>query len=433
MNLQLLPTLLLSLLSGGDEAPAAGEAGGPGLALVASKVLCVPLEGRQVVDNGVVLVRDGKIEAVGEQEELEIPEGYEVRDVGDNWLAPGLVELHNHIGPISPFFPNDLNDTVYLTNPGLRASPTVHPGTELQRRGVAGGVTCALFIPGSGSNMGGAGVLMKLGPEAYERMEVRNPGSLKLAQAGNPERWTLRPQRSFMNWNTRSTFRRGLAYAKRWADFEAGQGPKPEKDIQWELFRALAKGEARVSTHTQIYQVVLMTVTMVRKGFGLDVFIDHGSFDGYKAGGIAAEAGVPAILGPRMIATTFPGFVDTDGKVQGMAAGYQERGHTMVGFNTDCVDNGSLNVTPPQEELQLQAAMSMRYGFKNPNLEDVRGLTIVPAVTCGLGDRVGSIEPGKDADILVLPGSPVDPRVGIEATYVDGRLIYDAARDGRRW
>ena len=183
-----------------------GCKGEAGLAIRAAKLLVVPPEGPQVIDNGVLVIKDGKIEAVGHHSRVEIPDGYAVEDVGARWLMPGMVELHNHIGPISPFFPNDLNDTVYLTNPGLRAAPTVYPGTTLQRWGTAGGVTSALFIPGSGSNMGGAGIIYKMGFETFEEMEFVNPGSLKLAQSGNPERWTTQPQRSFMNWNTRNTF-----------------------------------------------------------------------------------------------------------------------------------------------------------------------------------------------------------------------------------
>ena len=433
--------LLLAPPSAGEPDAAPGARGGPGLAIRAAKIVTASLEGPAVFDHGVLLVEDGKIAAVGPASELAVPEGYELLDVGSDWLMPGLIELHNHIGTPSAFFPNDINDTVYLTNPGLRAAPGVVPDNFLMQRGVAGGVTSALFIPGSGSNMGGQGILYKLGHDTFEEMVIRNPGSLKLAQAGNPERWTVQPGRCFQNWNTRNTFVRGIAYAKRWAAWERGEGEKPEKDIQFEIFRHLYSKEVQVSTHTQMYQVVLMTVTLVRKQLGLDVFIDHGSFDGYKAGGIAAENDVPAILGPRAICTTYhvmhavygPMTNDTDGAIVGIAAQYQARGHRMIGFNTDCVDDGRLKITPPQEELSLQAGMAVRYGLKNLDLESLKGLTIVPAVTVGLGDRIGSLEPGKDADILVLTGDVADPRTSIEKVFTDGELVYDTTRDRRRW
>ena len=124
--------------------------------------------------------------------------------------------------------------------------------------------------------------------------------------------------------------------------------------------------------------------------------------------------------------------MDTDGQIVGMAAKYQSAGHTAIGFNTDCVDNGVF-ITPPQEELSLQAALAARYGFTHINMETIRGLTIVPAETVGLGHRLGSLEPGKDADILAVTGDIADPRTAVERVWTNGRLVYDVATEPRRW
>jgi len=334
-----------------------------GLAIRAGKALIVPPEGKQVINDAIILVKGGKIERVGPAATTEIPEGYAVEDARDSWVMPGMIDLHCHTASTN-FFVNDLNDMVYLANPGLRASTSIVPANRNLRQQVAGGLTSVLYIPGSGTNMGGQGVLLKTGLDEYERMEIRNPGSLKLAQAGNPERWTITVSRSLMNWNTRNTFRRGLNYAKRWVAHEEGKGPKPERNPQWDVFRDLLSGATQVSTHTQIYQVVLMTITMVRQELGLDVYIDHGSFDGWRTGALAQAAGVPAILGPRAISPHIfveyrPGMFianDNDGAVFGMAAKYQEQGHTMIGFNTD-------SPVIPGEELPLQAGMAVRYGL----------------------------------------------------------------------
>lgn len=274
--------------------------------------------------------------------------------------------------------------------------------------------------------MGGQGVLMRTGLDGYEENLLRDPGSLKLAQAGNPERrapWF--PRRSFMNYNTRNTFRRGVAYARSWEEFEAGKtSERPEKDLQFEIFRSLTSEETQISTHTQIYQVVLMTITMVREEFGLPVYIDHGTFDGFRAGEKAEENGVAAILGPRAIQVS--GFIDLDGRIQGVAAGYQERGVSRIGFNTDAP-------VIPQQELIVQAAMGVHYGFDDSEGDAVRGLTIVPATTAGLGDRLGSIEVGKDADLIICTGYPVDPRTAVEMVFQRGFKVYDTKEEQRRW
>ena len=415
-------------------------ANGTGLALKAAKAIVVGDEGFGVVVEPVVLIKDGDIEAIGPKSEVAIPEGYEVHDFGRRWLMPGMIDLHNHIASGQGLFVNDLNDMVLLANPGLRASPGVKPQNMLLKRSVAGGVTTVLYIPGSGTNMGGQGVLLKIGQDTYERMELRNPGSLKLAQAGNPERFTIGVGRSFMNWNTRNTFQRGLAYGKRRDDARKGEGPSEPRNIQFDVFDDLFTKKTQVSTHTQIYQVVLMTITMVRKELGLDVYIDHGSFDGFRTAPLAEEAGVPAILGPRAIHRTMVFTrrgtdlgMDTDGKIVGMAAAYQEAGHTMIGFNTDCIDDGSINLTPPQEELSLQAGLAVRYGMDNSQLQAVRGLTIVPAISAGLGDRLGSLAVGKDADILVVSGDPIDPRSSVDVVFVDGKRVYDGENGERLW
>ena len=112
-------------------------------------------------------------------------------------------------------------------------------------------------------------------------------------------------------------------------------------------------------------------------------------------------------------------------RMQGVAAGYQERGHPMIGFNTD-------SPVIPQEELSLQATMAARHGFNDDVLDTVRGLTIVPAITAGIADRIGSLEVGKDADILVITGHPADPRTAIEDVWLDGVHVYDA-EEQRLW
>ncbi len=411
-------------------AASSGHAHAKSFALRAAKAIVVGVEGREVVEGAVVLVKDGRIERVGPAREVEVPEGWEIVDCGRSWLCPGFIDLHCHIAGKS-FLINDINDMVYMTNPELRASAAVQPGNENLLRGVAGGVTSVLFIPGSGTNMGGQGVLLKTGLPTYERMQIRNPGSLKLAQAGNPERWTVGVGRSLMNWNTRNTLRRGLAYARRYVLERKGRegdpGARPERDIQWDVFPWLLEKKTQVSTHTQMYQVVLETLTMVRQEFGLDVYIDHGEFAGMRTAPLAQKLGVQAIIGPRELdGTIVPLCPGTDGKFVGIAAGYQQAGHKMIGFNTD-------SPIVPEEELSVQATVSVHYGLDDSQMDSVRGLTIVPAMTAGIADRVGSLAPGKDADILVVTGDPIDPRNVVEKVFIEGEPVYEAARGQRRW
>lgn len=412
--------IIASLLVAGPQSSTRTAPPKGGVAVLAAKAIGVGADGRGVIDRAVLLMRDGKIEAIGPARDIAIPAGYEVVDRSKEWICPGFVDLHCHIAGAL----GDINDAVYLTNPELRAKCTVIPGNTLLKRAVAGGVTSVLYIPGSATNMGGQGILLKTGLANYEDMVIRDPGSLKLAQAGNPERWTVGVGRSLMNWNTRNTFQRGVAYAKSRVAAEEG-GEPVARDIHWDVFPPLVAKEAQISTHTQRYQVVLATLTMVRKELGLDVFIDHGEWYGSKLAGYAAELGVDAILGPRAIDVP-SSILDTDGKILGIAASYQQSGHPNIGFNTD-------SPVIPQEELPLQVAVGVRYGFDDSQLDSLRGITIVPATTMGIAHRVGSLAPGKDADILVTSGDPLDPRCSVEIVWIEGERVYDAEANGRRW
>ena len=372
--------------------------------------------------NATILIQGGLIQAVGPQREVQVPIDYEILDLGDLWVAPGLIDLHSHVGGSR----RDINDMVFQTNPGLRIAPTVQPSNPMLDRAVGAGVTTILYIPGSGTNMGGQGVLMNTSSAEYEKAVIRDPGSLKIAQGDNPTRWGFGMGRITMAWNLKRQLRKGAAYAERWKTYEQDGSAKPQRDINLDIFRDLTARKTQISTHTQYYHLVLTTIIMLARDFGFATYIDHGSFNSYLATPLAIEHGVAAILGPREIMFPRPPRFDSDGQIQGTAAEFQRRGHPRIGFNTDAP-------VVPQEELPLQAAMGVRYGFDESNMDALRGLTIVPAIVAGIEERVGSIEPGKQADLIVVTGNPVDPRTAVEMVFVQGEKVYDTREERRRW
>ncbi|MHC4404124.1 MAG: amidohydrolase family protein, partial [Planctomycetota bacterium] len=160
---------------------AAGEA--EPLAFRVGKVITVDGQDR-VINNAVVLVRDGKIKKIGPARNVSVPKGYRLVEKPDHWLLPGLVEAHNH----SAGNMGDLHDYVYLTNPGMRTLEALLPEGDDAKRARAGGVTTALMISGSGNNLSGLGTLTKLGGKNVDEMLIRSPGCLKVSQAGLPPR-----------------------------------------------------------------------------------------------------------------------------------------------------------------------------------------------------------------------------------------------------
>lgn len=397
---------------------------GEGLALRARKALTAAPAGAAVIDDALVLVRDGRIEAVGPASQLAIPPGYRVEDLGASWIMPGMIDLHSHVGGSG-----DINDMVLQTNEGLRVSTAVVPGHPNLQRLVSAGVTTVLFIPGSGTNIGGQGILIKTGLDAFEDMRLRDPGSLKIAQGDNPTRFAYGMGRAMMTFHVRSAVAKGLAHARAAAEGRPLPAERGSERIQYEVFDELLAKRTQISTHTQVYHLVLTSIMLLKGEFDLDVYIDHGEWGAFRLAELAQEMGVAAICGPRIADTPANPRADTDGAILSVPGEYQKRGLELVGFNTDAP-------VVPGEELPVQAAMGVRYGMESSALEHVRGLTIVPAIVAGIDARVGSLEAGKDADLVVLGGDPADTRNGVERVYIEGRLVYRAEElgaGGRRW
>lgn len=367
--------------------------------------------------NGTILVSEGKIEAVGKTSELSVPEGYEIVKHPNCFAMPGLIDAHSHVGGSG-----DLNEMVYQTNPELRNWDQIIPHNEDLKVAIAGGVTTICYIPGSGTNMGGWGTLMKTGPGKVSDVIIRAPGVLKIAQSGNPERrdGEVGSGRMGMNYVIRQQLEEGRVYVRQWDEFEAGRTDvKPQVNLRLEYFKPLFRQQIPVVVHTQAYQVVQSTLRILHDEMDLKVVIDHGTFDSYKISDEIIRRNIPVMAGPRGFR-----YEPEDGQIKGIVAEYANRGVTWLGVNTDAP-------VIPQEELAFQATMAVRYGW---NEEDaVSGMTIEVAKALMIDDRVGSLEPGKDADILITTGSIVDPRNYVKQVFIDGKSIYDTAKDRRRF
>ncbi|KPK78190.1 MAG: hypothetical protein AMJ79_00455 [Phycisphaerae bacterium SM23_30] len=368
------------------------------------------------IDNGTILVSGGKIEAIGPRDQIEIPEGYKVLDHREMFAMPGLVEAHSHVGAQGGF-----NDSVYPTVSGLEIAHQIQPYNDALKEAIQGGVTTILYIPGSGNNLAGIGVVMKTRPGTAEEVIIKNPGCLKIAQAGNPERRSsgeLGSGRAGMNWVLREKLRKGQRYYQKWLDYEQGRTDvKPEVDLQLEIFRPVFKGEIPVVIHTQMFQVVMETLRMFHDEFGLKGAIHHGTFDAYRVADEVAKRDFPCCIGPRVTVMD-----RENGQIVGVVAGYYARGARNLFVNVDATGS-------TQEDLHFQAALGVRYGW--PEEDGLYGLTIRPARYLMVDDRVGSLEVGKDADIVIKNGPVMDLRSAVVKVLIDGEVVYDAAQDRR--
>lgn len=387
-------------------------------AIKAGKILTMaPVEdstnGNRVINHGIILVSSGKIEALGPASSIKVPEGYTVIDASDRWVTPGIVEAHTHIAIEGYGF----NDMVTPINPELGIAESVNPEDIAIRGAVTGGVTTIHTMPGSGTNLGGFSVIIKLDSSSPEKMILRELGAMKATQAFNPERrgGDLGLTRMGMSWLLRQMLKRAKEYTDLWEAYEQGRSEKkPEFKPEWEKVRKVFRGEIPTIVHTYTSWGVMQTMRMFNDENNLKVIPTHTAYGGYLVGQEAAKRdGVSINIGPRIIEFSRPTF---DGRFHGMGAEYHKAGVRNLSINTDAVGLGG------QEGLALQAAMSARFGLDDEIA--LKAITINPARALDIDDRVGSLEVGKDADIVIKKGSLLDVATPVDLVLINGKIIY---------
>ena len=360
------------------------------------------------IDGGVLVEAGGRIVAIGAKKDVAIPPGARVVDHGDAWLCPGYVDLHHHVSSGG----GDINDMVMPLNAELRTLDVVKPSEEAVRRTAAGGVTTTLFIPGSGTNISGFGVLLKMRwGGSLDAMVLRQPGAMKVAQGFNPERGSgdLGATRMGSKELLMRQLERGQAYEAAWRAHREGKGDKPAFEPALEQLRQVFAKEVPVLIHTAGLRDCIATARMFQDVFPVQMVLSHGCFDGWLAADSLARRKTPLNLGPRMYQ------FDPYGRMQGMCQAYWDAGCTDMSINTDAP-------VVAAEEFQLQGAMAARLGL--PWIAALTALTLAPARQIGVADRVGSLTVGKDADFQVVDGDPLDPRHAPREVYIEGTLVH---------
>ncbi len=369
---------------------------------------------QRVIDHGIILISEGKIEALGPASTVKAPEGYTIIDASDRWAMPGIIEAHTHIGTEGGF-----NDMVTPINPELRIADCVNLEDIVVHKAVAGGVTTIHTLPGSGTNLAGFTVIVKLDSSRPEEMIVREVGAMKIAQAYNPERrgGDLGLTRMGMSWMLRSILKRAKEYTDAWQAYESGQcEDKPEYKPELENMRKVFEGEIPAIVHSAEPWGLMQSIYIFHDEYQIDTIATHTSFCGYMVGDEAAKRKkVYVNIGPRLV--DFVRWTSAhDGRFHGMGVEYQSRGVKNLSINTDAVSLGS------QEGLALQASMSARFGLDD--LVAMEAITINSARALGIDDRIGSLEVGKDADIVIKVGSLLEVTTPVDLVLINGRVVY---------
>ncbi len=370
------------------------------------------------IENGQILIDNGKILAVGQ--ELEVPAGTPVLDVGGCLVAPGFVEAHCHIGleeEMVGAVGNDVNEATNPLTPQMRAIDAINPMDEAFDEALKNGVTCAVTGPGSANVIGGTFCAIKLFGKRVDKMVVKSPVAMKAAFGENPKRVYGSSKQTPSTRMATAALLRGLLFKARryeedWAEYEKDPENKkrPDFDMQLEAMRPVIRGEIPLKCHAHRADDIF-TALRIAKEFCLKITLDHCT-DGALIADELAEEGVPVLIGPSFGSKT---------KI--------ELAHKSFSTPKAMADAGLLTAiitdapVIPLQYLPLCAGLAVKEGLAEEKAWKM--VTINPARIAGIADRVGSLAPGKDADIAIFCGNPLtDVDFHTVATLVNGEIVY---------
>ncbi len=353
------------------------------------------------IENGTVLVDAGKITGVGAG--IGIPSGFPVIDASGKSVIPGLVDEHSHLGTYDFGDANEFSEPI---GPEHRALDALHMEVRDWYDAVKGGVTTIVTGPGSGERMGGQSITIKTFGDDLEQRILKETSELKMAVNA----------RSMSHIPTiRSMFLKAREYMAKWDEYEAGdkEGPAPTRDLRLEAIVPVLRGEEKVRCHVH-YANDIISFLQLKDEFGFDLTFIHSS-EAYKVAEEIAQRNVAVITLP--LATRI-------GVSEDLLFGNTElyEAGVLVSLHTD-------HPVVHQKLLRLNAALAIRYGM--PEEHALRTVTINPAISSRIADRVGSIEVGKDADLVVLDGVWYEPSTRVDMVFVDGVKAYDRSTEVR--
>ena len=378
---------------------------------------------QEPIENGVVLVTDGVIEAVGTASDVTVPEGATVVDAAGKWVLPGFIESHGHVGIHEEANGPAGDDTNEMTAPNtaaVRAIDAINIDDEGFRDALSGGVTSVVVKPGSGNPIGGQTVAIKTwGGRIIDEQVIHEAVSVKSALGENPKR-------VYGAKNATPSTRLGVAMIIREA-FVAAQnyrvqrenaeleGKPFERDLAKETLARVLDGELAWDQHTHRHDDIATALRLADE-FGYRLVVNHGT-EAHKIADVLAERDIPVIFGPMF---TSRSKVELRDRAIANLATLANAG-VRVAITTD-------HPVVPINFLVYQAALAVKDGL--PRQTALEALTVNPAAFLRLDDRVGSLTPGLDGDVVVWSGDPLDVNSRAERVYINGAEVY-RFEDGR--
>ncbi len=370
------------------------------------------MEGRDFAD-GYVEIADGKIVSVGDMEDCPGAEG-EVLDVQGSLVMPGIIEAHCHMGITEEkkgMEGDDCNENVNPVTPWLRSIDAINPMDAAFNDALQAGIPAAMIGPGSANVVGGQFAFVKTHGRCIDRMIVKAPAAMKVAFGENPKvnysgQGTSPSTRMAIAAMLREELTKAAAYMKKREKNRDG-----EIDLRYECWLPVLRGEIPLKAHAHRADDIL-TAVRIAKEFHLRMTIDHCS-EGHLVAEDLKRAGFPAIVGPDMASRNKIEVQNMAFKTAGILSNYG----ILTAITTDHPVS-KIQFLPICAGLAVKAGMAFEEGL--------RAITINAARICGVANRVGSLAPGKDADIAVFTGNPMEIFTETLYTLIDGKIVYDS-------
>lgn len=369
------------------------------LAITGGKILT--MAGRPI-EKGTVLIDRGKIVEV--YEGVRTPPGAEIFDAAGMIVMPGMIDCHSHVGVVEEIYQEEGDDSNEITGPvtpHLRAIDAVNPMDLGFRDAVAGGVTTVVTGPGSANIIGGEMVAVKTRGTVVDDMIVRHPAGLKAALGENPKRSYGREKKSpATRMASAAIIREALIQGQEYLKKES-----PERDLKMESLGRVLRREVPLRVHAHRADDI-MTAVRIAGEFAIDLVIEHCT-EGHLVAQKLAEKKIPAVIGPVI---TNRAKVEMQGLTLATARVLAESG-VLFAIMTD-------HPVVPVQYLAASAALAVKGGLSEENA--LKCITINAAKILGLENRLGSIEPGKDADIVILDRHPLDISSRVAQVFING-------------
>lgn len=370
----------------------------------------IPMAGPEI-PNGVLVVHQGKIAAVGSVQAVRIPPDAERHDVAGKVIMPGLVDTHSHVGEVEGA------DSSAPIQPDVRVLDSVNVHDARIQKAQAGGITTANVMPGSGHLLSGQTLYLKLRDgNVIDDLLIRDSsgniaGGMKMANGTNSRRSPPFPgTRAKSAALVREQFVKAQEYRDKIGRAAGDPEKMPARDLRMEGLVDVLEGKRVVHHHTHRHDDIL-TVLRLSREFGFRVVLQHVS-EAWKVADEIAAAGVPSSL----IMIDSPGGKLEAGDFSLSNGAALEKAGALVGFHTDD------GITDSRLFLR-SAGLAVRAGMSREKA--LYGLTMAGAVMLDLQDRVGSLEVGKDADFIILSGDPLSVYTQVLKTWIEGDRVFD--------